>query len=125
MFFFLIFLMFFLTDLPHVVLSDLLLYTDATYIVFQHKNITEIEKQLLTNFSSFWDWFIHNELSSNFSQDKTKLNIFGAKHKLGNAKDLNIIYSGTEIKHYTKEKHLGCILDQIISGESMALNVAW
>ena len=114
-----------MTDLPQVVLSDLFLYTDATYIVFQHKNITEIEKQLLTNFSSFCDWFIHNELSSNFSQDKTKLKIFGAKQKLGNAKDLNIIYSGTEIKHYAKVKHLGCILDQIISGESMALNVVW
>ena len=44
-----------MTDLPQVVLSDLLLYTDATYIVFQHKNIIEIEKQLLTNFSSFCD----------------------------------------------------------------------
>ena len=33
------------------------------------------------------------------------------------------MYNGTEIKQYEKVKYLGCILDQNLSGESMALNV--
>ena len=36
---------------------------------------------------------------------------------------LNIVYNGTEIKQYAKVKYLGCILDQRLSGEPMALNV--
>ena len=31
--------------------------------------------------------------------------------------------NGTAIKQYEKVKYLGCILDQSLSGESMALNV--
>ena len=33
------------------------------------------------------------------------------------------MYNGTEIKQYAKVKYLGCILDQSLSGESIALNV--
>ena len=41
----------------------------------------------------------------------------------GNAKALNIVYNGMEIKQYAKRKYLGRILDQSISDESMALNI--
>ena len=40
--------------------------------VFQHKNVTEIEKQLIRDFPSLCGWFVHNELSINFVQEKTK-----------------------------------------------------
>ena len=43
----------YVNDLPQAVVSDSLLYADDTCIVFQHENITEIEKQLLRYFSSF------------------------------------------------------------------------
>ena len=33
------------------------------------------------------------------------------------------MYNGTEIKQYEKVKYLGCILNQSLSGESLALNV--
>ena len=42
----------YINDLPEAVVRDLLLYADSTSIVFQHKNVTEIEKQLLRDFSS-------------------------------------------------------------------------
>ena len=32
-------------------------------------------------------------------------------------------YKGIEIKQHAKVKHLGCILDESLSGESMGLNV--
>ena len=74
-------------------------------------------------FSSLCDWFVDNKLSVHFGQDKTKSILFGTKHKLRNAKVLNIVYKGTEIKQYEKVKYLRCILDQNLSGESMVLNV--
>ena len=69
------------------------------------------------------DWFADNKSSVHFGQDKTKSILFGAKHKLRNAKTLNIVYNGTEIKQYEKVKYLACILDQSLSGESVTLNV--
>ena len=101
----------------------MLLYANDTCIVFLHKNVTEIEKQLLRNLSSLCDWFVDNKLSVHFGQEKTKSILFETKHKLWNAKVLNIVYNGTEIKQYEKVNYLGCILDQSLSGESMALNV--
>ena len=82
-----------------------------------------MKKQLPRDFSSLCDWFVDNKLSIHFGQGKTKSILFGTKHKLRNAKALNIVYTGKEIKHYEKVKYLGCILDQILSGESMFLNI--
>ena len=94
--------MLYTNDLPQAIVSDSLLYASDTCIVFQHKNITEIEKQLLRDFSSLYDWFVDNKLSVHFGQDKTKSILFGTKHKLRNAKALNIVYNGIEIKQYEK-----------------------
>ena len=125
----------YINDLPQAVVSDSLLYADDTCIVFQHKRKIEIEKQVIRDFSSVcdWfverdfssvcDWFVDNKLSIHFGQDKTKSILFGTKHKLRNAKSLNIVYNGIEIKQHAKVKYLGCILDESLSGESMALNV--
>ena len=37
--------------------------------------------------------------------------LFDTKHILWNAKSLNIVYNGIEIKQHAKVKYLGCILD--------------
>ena len=109
--------------MPQAVVSDSLLCADDTCIVFQHKSEIEIEKQLIRDFSSVCDWFVDNKLSIHFGQDKTKSILFGTKHKLRNAKSLNIVYNGIEIKQHAKVKYLGCIVDKGLSGETMALNV--
>ena len=113
----------YINDLPQAVVSDSLLYADDTCIVFQHKSEIEIEKQLIRDFSSLCDWFVDNKLSIHFGQDKTKSILFGTKHELRNAKSLNIVNNGIEIKQHAKVKYLGCILGESLSGESMALNV--
>ena len=115
--------MLYTNDLPQAIASDSLLYADDTCIVFQHKNVTEIEKQLLKDFSSLYDGFVDNKLIAHFGQGKTKSILFGIKHKLWNVKTLDIVYNGIEIKQYGKLKYLGCVLDQSLSGESTALNV--
>ena len=61
------------------------------FIVFQHKIVTETEKQLLRDFSSLHDWFVDNKLSQHFGQDKAKSILFGTKHNFWNAKTLNIV----------------------------------
>ena len=58
----------YINDLPKAVVCDSLLYADDTCIVFQHKNVTEIEKQLLRDFPSFCDCFDDNKLSAHFGQ---------------------------------------------------------
>ena len=41
---------------------------------------------------------IHKSDTIDIGQDKTKSILFGTKHKLRNAKALNIVYNGIEIK---------------------------
>ena len=99
------------------VASDTLLYANDTCIDFLYKNVSEIEKQPVRDFSSLCDCFVDNKLSVHFGQEKEKSILFGTKHKLRNAKILNIVCNGTAIKQYEKVKYLGCILDQGLSGE--------
>ena len=61
----------------------------------------------------------HIKYSSWWRQDKCIL--FGSKLKLKNAGKLNIMYNGTEIKQYSKVTYLGCLLNETMSGESIAL----
>ena len=68
------------------------------------------------------DRFADKKLSINFGKDKSKSILFGAKHKLRNAKSLNIAYNGIEIKQHSRVKYVGCILDESLS-ESMGFNV--
>ena len=51
---------------------ELLLYSDSTCLIFQHKDITEIETTLNKIFSMLYDWFVDDKLSIHFGEDKTK-----------------------------------------------------
>ena len=99
---------------------ELLLYADDSCLIFQHKNVTEIENALNRNFSNLCDWFVDNKLSVHFGDDKTKSILFSSKMKVKKADPMNINYRGTSIKQHTSVKYLGCILDQTLSGESMS-----
>ena len=49
--------------------------------------------------------------------------IFGTKLNMKRAEPLNMVYGNVKIKQYTKVAYLGCILDESLSGESIALHV--
>ena len=100
--------------------SDLLLYADGSCLVFQHKHVTEIETHLNNDFSNLCEWFLDNKLSIHFGEDKTKSILFGSKRKLRKVGKLNITYQGIDIKQNSQVTYLGCILDEIMSGEPMA-----
>ena len=103
--------------MPQAVDCELLLYADDTCVIFQHKDITKIETALNKNFSVLCDLFVDNKLSIHFSGDKTKVILFGTKHKIKKSKPLNIQYNDIEIKQYFK------VTGETLSGESMAIHV--
>ena len=58
-----------------------------------------------------------------FAEDKTKLIIFASKRRSNNVRQLNIRYNYINIKQHSQVTYLGCVLDETMSGESMALKV--
>ena len=60
---------------------NLLLYADDTCLVYQHNDITDIEKQLNKDFESIGDWFV-NKLSIDFGDDKIESILFATKFKI-------------------------------------------
>ena len=113
----------YINDMPQAIECKLLLYADDTCLIFQHKDIHEIEIVLNKNFSTLCDWFVDNKLSIHFGEDKTKSILFSSKHRLKNSKPLNIQYKDINVKQYSKVTYLGCIFDETLSGDSMALHV--
>ena len=105
----------YINDIPQAVDCEILLYADDTCLLFQHKDVKEIERQLNKNFSSLCEWFVDNKLSIHFGEDKTKCILFGNKYKIKNAEPLNIEYNSIKIKQYKKVTYLGCILDSTLS----------
>ena len=113
----------YVNDMKQAITSELMLYADDSCILFQHKEIKYIEEQLNKDFSNLCDWFVDNKLSIHFGDDKTKSILFASKHKAKKADKLSILYNNIEIKQHSYVNYLGCILNQTLSGEPMALQV--
>ena len=89
-------------------------------------DIAEIEKVLNftdEDFENIWGWSIDNKLNLHFGNDKTKYFFFPVKGKAENIRRLNIRYEEMNIKQETQVTYLGCVLDNWMSGEPMALKV--
>ena len=113
----------YVNDTPMAVKCNLFLYADDTCLVFQSKNVNDIEKQLNEDFANICDWFVDNKLSIHFGEDKTKFILFASKRKIKKLQKLEIIYKNIRIKQYSRVTYLGCILEETMSGESMAHKV--
>ena len=111
----------YVNDMPQSVSCDLLLYADDSCLVFTDKSFENIENNLNKNFNSLCEWFVDNKLSIHFGEDKTKSILFGTKRRLKGLRELNIRYKDIEIKQNYQVKYLGCLLENSLSGESMAL----
>ena len=62
-------------------------------------------------------------MSIHFGEDETKQFYMAVNIKLKKSRLLNIQYKDIHIKQYSKVTYLGCILDDTLSGESMALYI--
>ena len=69
------------------------------------------------------DWFVHNKLSIDFDEDKTKSIFFASKRKIKKIQKLEIMYNNIRIKQHSRVTYLGCVLEETMSGESMAHKV--
>ena len=76
------------------------LYVDDSCLVYQHKDVKVIERNLNKNFSNICDWFVDNKLSIHFGEDKTKSILFGTKHRLNKVSSLEIKYGEIHIMQY-------------------------
>ena len=113
----------YVNDMPQAVKCELFLYADDSCLVFQHRNEKVIEEQLNKDFANLCDWFVDNKLSIHFGDDKTKSILFASKMKVKMIAKLDITYNNIKIKQHSKVTYLGCILDETLSGESMAIYV--
>ena len=69
-------------DIPPAVNSNLFLYTDDSCLMFQDKQVEEIEKVLNNDFEDICNWFVDNKLSIHFGEDKTKSILFASQRKI-------------------------------------------
>ena len=113
----------YVNDMAQSVDSKLLLYADDSCIIIQDKDPKNIEIKLNRDFSNLCNWFIENKLSIHLGEDKTKSILFASKRKLNKGNQIKIVHGNVEIKQHSTVSYLGCILDETLSGESMALNV--
>ena len=79
----------------------------------------QIEKRLNADFENLCAWFIDNKLSIHFGEDMEKSILFASKQRAKNIRQLNIKYKDIKIKQHSA----GCVLDETMSGEPMALKV--
>ena len=98
--------------MPQAIKSNLSQYADDFSLVFQGKDVIEIEKQLNKFFTNVCECeFVDNRLSIHFEKDNTKSIIFASKRKIKTVPKLNINYKNIEIKQHSKVTYLGCISD--------------
>ena len=88
--------------MPQPVKSNLFLYADDSCLVFQGKDVIEIEKQLNGDFKNICEWFVDNRLSIHFGEDKTKSILFASKSKIKKVPKLKINYNNIQIKQHSK-----------------------
>ena len=58
-----------MNDMPQAVKSNLFLYADDSCLIFQGKNVIEIEKQLNGDFINICEWFVDNRFSIHSGED--------------------------------------------------------
>ena len=113
----------YVNDMPQSVNSNLFLYADDSCLMFQHKEVEEIERVLNNDFENICDWFVDNKLGIHFGEDNTKSICFASQRKIKTIKKLIIKYQDIEIKWHSQVTYLDCLMDETMSGEPMALKV--
>ena len=113
----------YVNDMLQAVKSTLLFYADDSCILYQHKEVDEIEKHLYKDFENICDWFVDNKLIIHFGEDKTKSILLASKRRSKNVRQLNIRYNHINIKQHLQVTYLGYVLDERMSCEPMAVKM--
>ena len=97
--------------MPQGVTSTPLLYADDSCILNQREDVLQIKKPLVEDFENLCDWFVNNNLSIYFGEDKTKSILFASKWRAKNIRQLNIKYKDIHIKVGYKSCKVGFWLE--------------
>ena len=76
--------------MSQAVKSTLPLHADDSCILYQHKEVDEIEKHLNKDFENICDWLVDNKLTIHFGEDKTNSILFATNQRSKNVCLLNI-----------------------------------
>ena len=107
--------------MPQAVKSNLFLYADDSCLMYQHRDVEETQKQQNKDSENVCDWFVYNKLRIYFGEDKTKSILFASKRKIKSARKRNVKYKKIKTKQHLQVTYLGCVSDEILSGETMTL----
>ena len=78
--------------MAEAVKSNMFPYADDSCLVFQGKDVIEIEKQLNEDFTNICEWVVDNQLSIHLGEDKTKSILFASKRETRRVPKLIINY---------------------------------
>ena len=91
-------------------------------ILYQHKDIEQIEKRLNKEFENLCGWFFDSKLSIHF--DKAKSIFFVIKQRAKNICQLNFEYKDINIRQHLEVTYLGGVLHETMAGDSMVLKLS-
>ena len=95
-----------------------MIYFFIFVLVFQSKNVKDIDKKLNEDFAIICQWFAGNKLSIHFGEVKTGSILFTFKIK--KLQKLEITHKKTRINQHSGVTYLGSILEETMSGQSIA-----
>ena len=108
-------------DMEVSVSCKLLLYADDSVLIVSDRQPNVISNKLSRELSSCNQWLIDNKLSLHVG--KTECIIFGSRRKLNRLNGFSVTYESNEIKGKKSVKYLGVVIDQCLSGDTMANSV--
>ena len=108
-------------DMETALNCTLLLYADDSALIVSSKHVPFIEDTLSKELSCLSEWLIDNRLSLHLG--KTETILFGSKRRLRSFNKLSVKCNNVDIKSTSNVTYLGEIIDQDVSGESMAKDV--
>ena len=66
---------------------NLFLYANDSCLMYQHRDVEKIEKQLNKDFEYISDWFVDNKLRIHIDEEKSKTILFASKRKIKTTKE--------------------------------------
>lgn len=111
----------YINDMRDACSCNLYLFADDAALLISHKDKNTLQCRLGEELTKIRNWLCDNRLSLHLG--KTESILFGSNPRLKKAQELRVEVGSVEIAAKTSVKYLGCVLDNRLSGEGMALQV--
>ena len=109
-------------DMPVCVkTSTVILYADDTILLASAKNLDTVRDVLTEDMSRCFHWLSDNKLAMH--KGKTEMLVFSSKRKRQNVENFTIAHDGHTITPSKVVKYLGLPLNNVLSGEEIAISV--